>query len=51
MTARQLADRLKLFDIRSQTHRFFDGPAKGYYVEDMQDAFTRYTSEVTGVTA
>jgi len=50
MTARQLADRLKLFDIRSQTHRFFDGPAKGYDVEDMRDAFTRYTSEVTAVT-
>ncbi len=43
MTARQLADRMRLFGIRSTTIRFGDETAKGYLLEDMVDAFNRYT--------
>ena len=43
MTARQLADRMRLFGIRSTTIRFGDETAKGYLLEDMLDAFDRYT--------
>ena len=43
MTARQLADRMRSFRIQSTTIRFDDRTAKGYLVEDMVDAFNRYT--------
>ena len=43
MTARQLADRMRLFGIRSTTIRFGSETAKGYLLEDMLDAFDRYT--------
>ena len=43
MTPRQLADRMKSFGIQSKTIRFSSGTAKGYMLEDMIDAFNRYT--------
>jgi len=43
MTARQLADRMKSFGIKSTTIRFDDRTAKGYLLEDLEDAFNRYT--------
>jgi hypothetical protein len=43
MTARQLADRMRSFSIQSTTIRFDDRTAKGYLVEEMVDAFNRYT--------
>lgn len=43
MTPRQLADRMKSFGIQSKTIRFSSGTAKGYMLEDMIDAFDRYT--------
>jgi putative DNA primase/helicase len=43
MNPRQLADRLKSFGINSKTIRFGSGTAKGYMLEDMIDAFNRYT--------
>ena len=42
MTARQLADRMRSFGIRSKTIRFGNETAKGYLLEDMVDAFNRY---------
>ena len=43
MTPRQFADRMKSFGIQSKTIRFSSGTAKGYMLEDMIDAFDRYT--------
>ncbi len=43
MTSRQLSERLKLFNIKSRTIRFGSDQAKGYQLEDMEDAFGRYT--------
>ena len=43
MTARQLADRMRSFGVQSTTIRFDSDTAKGYVVEDMVDAFNRYT--------
>jgi hypothetical protein len=43
MTARQLANRMRSFGIRSTTIRFGNETAKGYLLEDMVDAFNRYT--------
>ena len=43
MTARQLADRMRSFGVHSTTIRFGNETAKGYLLEDMMDAFDRYT--------
>ena len=42
MTARQLADRLKFYEVRSRTIREGTDRAKGYHREDFADAFGRY---------
>ena len=42
ITPYQAARLLRPFGIRSQTIRFEDGVAKGYYLRDFHEAFERY---------
>ena len=51
MNARQLADRMKSYGVRSRTIREGTDRAKGYYKEDFDDAFTRYLPPLLSVTA
>ena len=47
MTTRQLAGLLNPFEIRPQTVRIGDSTAKGYKLDDLQDAFERYLPSPT----
>jgi len=42
ISSRQIAKKLKPFNISSQTIRFESGSRKGYYRKDFDDAFNRY---------
>ena len=42
ITARQLARILRPFDVKPKKIRFDDGPAQGYLLADLKDAFSRY---------
>jgi hypothetical protein len=49
LDARGLARRLRKYDVRPDTHRFPEGPKRGYRTEDFHDAWLRYLPAVTDV--
>ena len=51
LSGRGLASLLKPFGISSSDVRFSDGVRKGYDISDFQDAFSRYTPELSATNA